>query len=83
MSDSRRTGLTEEELETLAKKFIEKITVNKACGIFTAAEHQEIRNILATKKRAITLTLSVAGLIILWAFKGAITWIISHLSWGK
>ena len=83
MSDSRRTGLTEEELETLANKLIEKITVNKACGIFTAAEHQEIRSILATKKRAVKVTLWVAGLITLWVIKDVYFWITSHLSWGK
>ena len=82
-TEHRRTGLTDDELDIIANKLSEKMIGVKPCVVFTPAEHQEIRNILSTKKRAVTLTLSVAGLIILWAFKGAIAWIISHLSWGK
>lgn len=82
MSDSRRTGLTEEEVEILANKILDKMAENKVC-LLSIEEQQEVKNILTTKKRAIKATLWVAGLLILWILKDIYFYIKDHIVWSR
>lgn len=70
MSDGRRTGLTEEELDTLANKLLEKISKHNVCCI-TSAEQTELKTILTTKKWAVRATLTVTAIIVGLAVKDA------------
>lgn len=79
MTEHRRAGLSDEELDAIADKLCVKLTASKGCSIFTSEEHDEIKNIIKTKKRAVW----VGGAIFFWLLKDVYFWVASHISWGK
>lgn len=83
MTEHRRAGLSDEELEVIADKIVEKTTNAKLCSIFTTTEQNEIKNIITTKRHAVKGILWVVGILVLWVLKDIYFWVSNHISWGK
>ncbi len=80
MSDGRRTGFTDEELEILADKLAEKITKSNVCPL-DQSQQNEIINILAMKKKTIRITLWLAGAMVIWVLKDIYIYIKNSITW--
>ena len=78
-----RTGLTEEEVETLAIKLGNKIVHCTPACLLTQEQQNEIISILASKKRAVRVTLWLAGAMILWILKDVYLYIKNSIVWVK
>ena len=78
--DGRRTGLTEEELEKIAEKLAEKLTHAKSCPL-SQSQQNEIITILATKKKAIRVTLWLAGAMVIWVLKDIYLYVRNSITW--
>jgi len=82
MSDERRSGLSEEELEILAVKLADKIAHSKTCPL-NQTQQNEIINILAMKKKTIRITLWLAGAMVIWVLKDIYIYVKNSIAWVK
>lgn len=73
--------LTDEQLKRIAEHLADALESKQGGGCsFTAAEREDLRSLLKTKKRAAAAVLWAAGAVFLWIFKSAFEWILKHLN---
>lgn len=82
MGEVRRTGLTDEELEKLAERLIEKIEARNTCGL-THEQQTAVVDLLSQKKKVVNATLYLIGALILWVLKDVYFYIVTHITWGR
>lgn len=82
MGDVRRTGLTDEELEKLAERLIDKIESRNTCGL-THEQQTAVIDLLSQKKTVVNATLYLVGALILWVLKDVYFYIVTHITWGR
>lgn len=80
MTEYRRTGLTDEELETLAEKLALKLAPSGQCKL-TEEQQRAVVELITTKKKVVRWTLYLIGAMLLWVVKDVYLSIISHLNW--
>ena len=80
MSDGRRTGFTEEELNILADKLAEKITHSNTCPL-DAKQQDEIKNILIAKKKTIKVILWIIGILVVLALQDIYIYVRNGITW--
>lgn len=81
MSDNRRTGLTEEELESLADKLMLKMEPSGQCKL-TEEQQRAVVDLIAMKKKTVHVTLWIVGALIAWILKDVYLYIVGHIAWG-
>ena len=82
MGETRRTGLTDEELEKLAERLVEKIELRNTCGL-THEQQTAVIDLLSQKKTVVNATLYLVGALILWVLKDVYFYIVTHITWGR
>ena len=81
MTDSRRTGLSEGELDHIAEQIAGRINATGRCNL-TPEQQQAVVDLIATKKKAVKVTLWLVGALLLWVLKDVYLYIAEHITWG-
>lgn len=81
MTEQRRTGFTDEELETLAGKLALKLEPAGQCKL-TEEQQRAVVDLITTKKRVVKWTLYFIGALVLWVVKDVYVYITNHTVWG-
>ena len=82
MENNRKGGMSETEIEALAKTLAPLLIPHAPiCKMFTEEEVLTLRSFLKTKKAASKLVLIVLGTLFLWALKDIYVWVAIHLHW--
>ena len=82
MTDNRRGGLTEDELDLLADKIASRMTPAEGCKL-TSEQQAAVIDLITTKKKVVRWTLYVVGAMILWILKDLYLYAVQHITWGK
>ena len=81
VSDNRRTGLTEGELDHIAEQIAGRINATGRCNL-TPEQQQAVVDLIAMKKKAVRTTLWLVGALLAWVFYDVYKYIAGHIIWG-
>lgn len=81
MTESRRGGMTDDELEILADKLTFKLAPSGQCKL-TEEQQRAVVDLITTKKQVVRWTLYIVGAMILWVAKDIYLYIAGHIAWG-
>lgn len=81
MSDNRRMGLSDEELELLADKLAKRLEPTGQCKL-TEEQQRAVIDLITAKRKAVRVTLWLIGAIIVWIIKDIYVYIVNHLSFN-